>query len=97
MKYHYAQFNSFEIKLPESCVNACHHSGACDADVTLWLKDGYVKKELAKIDANKLADELRNYGAWDEIELSNHNDNLARILWIAAANIQEELFEKQSS
>jgi hypothetical protein len=92
MKYFFASFNSFEIKLPETCVNACHHSGSCDADVNLWLKDKYVAKQLSKIDPDILADELMEYGAWDENQLSNHSDNLARILWIACGNIQEEQF-----
>lgn len=90
MKFFFASFNSFEIKLPETCVNDCHHSGPCDADVEVWMKDKYVAKQLAKIDANKLVNELDEYGAWSSEELANHNDNLKRILWIACGNIQEE-------
>ena len=36
-----------------------------------------------------LQDELREYGAWDEIQLQDHNANLMRILWIAAGDIQD--------
>jgi hypothetical protein len=51
---------------------------------------------LDKISAYSLRAELREYGAWNEEELSNHEDNLARILWIACGNIREELRERES-
>ena len=91
-KYHYASFNYInEIKLPIDVVRLCSHSGNCDDDVIRCMELPYVKKQLAKIDSQKLIKELSEYGAWNENELSNHNANLMRILWIAAGNISEEI------
>jgi hypothetical protein len=53
------------------------------------MQKPYIKKQLDALPVDKLAIELKEYGAWDEIELSNHNDNLKRILWIAAGNITD--------
>lgn len=34
---------------------------------------------------------LRGYGAWDEEQLKDHDENLTRILWLACGDILEEL------
>jgi hypothetical protein len=73
-----------------------HHSGQCDADVEYLRGVPYIAKQLAEIDSATLAGELREYGAWDDVELSNHDENLARILWIACGDIQEEEFMRES-
>lgn len=38
----------------------------------------------------RLREELREYGAWDDDELQCHATNLARISWLAACDIMEE-------
>lgn len=85
-KKHTAYFNSFEITLTETCILDCSHSGACDDDVDYW----YEKLNL-NIDSEELRLELKNYGAWDALELSDHVQNIKRIIWIAAGNLREEL------
>ena len=49
---------------------------------------------LAKIDPAILRDELREYGAWDENELADHDQNLQRLLWLAAGDIVDGNFRK---
>jgi len=75
-----------EFQLPGQCVIDCSHSGQCDDDISHWL----AKLDL-DLDPDKLASELREYGAWDQDELSNHDDNLARILWSAACDLSETI------
>lgn len=84
-----AQFNRFELKLTADAVDACSHSGDCEDDVRYYMAQPEIRAELNKIPADKLAKELREYGAWDEEQLANHEDNLMRILWIAAGDIKE--------
>lgn len=92
-KFYYALFNYIDcIKLPIYVVNACSHSGQCDSDIEVCRMLPYVKKQLDVIDPIKLAKELNEYGAWDDTELSNHNLNIDRILWIAANNISDEIY-----
>jgi len=73
-----------------------HHPGQCDDDVEYLRGVPYIAKQLAEIDPATLAGELWEYGAWDDVELSNHDENLARILWIACGDIQEEEFMRES-
>lgn len=73
-----------------------HHPGPCDADVDYLLTVPYIASQLAKIEPATLAGELREYGAWDDDELLNHSKNLARILWIACGDIQENEFMRES-
>lgn len=82
-----AYFNRFELELPADCVTDCSHQGQCDSDVSYWAN------KLTRPDAitpEKLAAELKEYGAWDAEELASDSDNWHRIIWIAAGNIKEE-------
>lgn len=73
------------------------HSGRCDEDVAKGRKIPHIKAQLDKIDATELRRELISYGAWDESELQDHEANLDRILWIAACDIVEEKYHKESN
>ena len=50
----------------------------------------YVAKQTQHIDPVGLANELREYGAWDAAELADHKQNIYRLLWIACGDIREE-------
>lgn len=78
-----------ELNITKNVAASCSHSGSCDNDVKIARQMNDIKKQLSKINPIDLANELQEYGAWDEIELSNHEDNLDRILWIACADISE--------
>jgi hypothetical protein len=84
---HWAQFERFEIELPAEAVAACHHQGACGADVVQWAPR-IARPENCTPKA--LAAELEEYGAWDAEELADDAANWRRIIWLAAGNIQEE-------
>jgi hypothetical protein len=86
----YAQFNSFELQLTKAQAMQGSHQGQCDLDIKELRNVPKIARQLNKIDPEKLKRELKEYGAWDENELSNHDDNLTRILWIACGNIMEE-------
>ena len=81
-----------DLKLTRSDANACSHSGRCDDDVNAVMLKPYVKRQLAELSPEKLAKELKEYGAWEEDELANHNENLKRWVWISAGDISERLF-----
>lgn len=86
-----AYFNYIDsIELPEDVVHLCYHTGDCLDDIERCMQLTEVKAELAKIDPVALIRELGEYGAWEEEDLKDHNENLKRILWIAAGNIQDE-------
>mgnify|MGYP001615458295 CR=1 FL=1 len=87
----YAIFNRFEIKLTKAQAMQGSHQGPCDLDIRALLAVPAIKRQLNKIPAESLAKELQEYGAWDETELQDHEQNKARILWIACGNIREEI------
>jgi hypothetical protein len=82
-----AYFNRFSLDLPDEAVADCSHSGACDEDVKFWQSR---IPRPAEITPEKLAAELKEYGAWDDEELADDAVNWNRIVWLAAGNIKEE-------
>ena len=86
-----ALFNRFEIAMPDDAIEECHHQGACDADVAAW-------SPRIKINAtpDQIRDELREYGCWEDADLTDDAVNKERIIWLAAGDIQDAEFEKES-
>lgn len=78
-----------DLKLTTSDAQKCSHSGQCDDDVKEVMKKKYVSNQLKQLDAKKLEKELREYGAWDDEQLKNHEENLMRWVWISAGDILE--------
>lgn len=66
------------------------HQGRCDDDIGYLRTIPRIRRQLAKIDPETLKRELKEYGAWDDKELSDHDENLNRILWIACGDIVEQ-------
>lgn len=91
---YWALFNRFELRLSGECVEACAHSGRCDADVAYWTPRVIAQVETDnfrnKPTADKIRAELKEYGAWSEKELADENANWRRLIWSAANNISEE-------
>ncbi|MDR1716485.1 MAG: hypothetical protein LBS20_11640 [Prevotella sp.] len=77
------------INIPDVLAEWTDHPGDCYEDLLRLMQVGEIKDELDKINAENLKLELKEYGAWTDEELNNHNDNLVRILWITCCNINE--------
>lgn len=65
------------------------HSGQCDADVADLAKLPEIAAQLDKLDSALLVNELKEYGAWSAEQLADHEQNLHRIVWLAAGDISE--------
>lgn len=63
------------------------HQGDCKSDIDDLMELPEIKSQLEKLDVKTLKKELQEYGAWDDSELDDHDDNLCRILWIACGDI----------
>lgn len=68
------------------------HSGACDDDVDSLLSLPYMKEQFDRLDTDTIRKELAEYGAWDSDELADDKQNQARLLWIAAGDINDGNF-----
>lgn len=84
----YATFNRFAIQMTKQQALSASHPGACDEDVKHLLTLSPIWRQLEKIPAEMIMAELKEYGAWDDIELLDIEQNKARIIWIAACNIR---------
>jgi len=78
-----------ELQLTKNQALTGSHSGDCEADIKYLRQLPAIKRQLAKLEPETLAKELKEYGAWDENELTDHDQNLTRILWIACCDIAE--------
>lgn len=80
-----------ELALTLDQANSAYHQGQCDDDVRALSHQRGVKRQLSEIDPAVLRGELAEYGSWDDAELADHDQNLQRILWLAAAGIVDEV------
>ena len=85
-----AYFNRFTITMTKTQALSACHQGQCDEDVRELSKEPRIARQLAKLDPASVREELREYGAWDETELSDHEQNLQRVLWLAAGDIESQ-------
>jgi hypothetical protein len=79
-----------ELKITLEQARSASHQGQCDEDVRELSKVPAIACQLAKIDPETLRNELREYGAWDDGELADHEQNLQRLLWLACCDNRDE-------
>lgn len=79
-----------ELQMTMEQAESASHSGECDEDVRELSKVPAIAEQLTKIDPVLLSAELKEYGAWDDEERADHDQNLQRILWLAAGDITEQ-------
>lgn len=87
----YTYFNRFELNITKEQAKIGSHQGKCDDDIAYLLTLPQIARQFKKISPADIAAELKEYGAWDETELSDHEANKARILWIACGDIVANL------
>ena len=73
------------------------HQGQCDEDVSYLSGLPAIRRQLAKLNADDIRRELKEYGAWDEAELSDDAQNVQRLLWLAAGQIVDEAAEARKA
>lgn len=79
-----------ELSILASDAAMASHAGQCDDDVEALRQKPSVRRQLAKLSPKDVASALREYGAWDDEELEDHDANLSRLLWIACGDIREQ-------
>lgn len=78
-----------ELQMTAAQAASASHSGRCDDDVAALRRVPAIRRQLAKLDPDTVARELREYGAWDAEELADHDANLSRIVWLAACDLDD--------
>ena len=78
-----------DLRLTKAEAQTGSHQGACDDDIAALRRIPRIRKQLDKLDPENLRRELKEYGAWDEAALADHEENLSRWLWISCGDIRE--------
>jgi len=87
-------FNRFELDIDYEDAAKAYHTGQCDEDVDRLARKEYISVQLRLIDQKRIAEELKEHGAWSDEELQDESENKLRILWIACGNIVEEYVDR---
>jgi hypothetical protein len=82
----YASGNYTELEFSQNDIDAICTSGANDIAVKEWAKEN----------ASQL-DELREYGAWSEEQLSDMEKSKQRLAWVLAWNLHDEMQETEGA
>ena len=77
------------LNITKAVANECSRSGDNEYSVNYYMNLPKYRKQLLKLDKEQVRNELNEYGAWDNDELSNHEDNLQRLFWLACGNISD--------
>jgi hypothetical protein len=96
MNYYTSSCGRIELLIKLSDAENAYHSGSCDVDIANLLAVQYIADQINAINPELIAADLKEYGAWDEIELADHDANKLRLLWIACGNIVDDQFEENN-
>jgi len=89
MSYYSSSCGNIELEINLDDAKLGSHQGRCDDDIHYLLTLEYIKKQFDGISADLLVNELSQYGAWDDVELLDHEENKGRFLWLACGAIVE--------
>lgn len=90
----WVQFERFALNITKKQAQMGSHQGQCDKDVAYLCELPAIRRQLNKLDPAMLNAELKEYGAWDDEQRADHEENKRRIVWIACGNLLDELSER---
>jgi len=85
-----AQFERFTLHIKKADALYASHAGNCDQEVADLVSFRTIAEQLDAIGTDLIRAELNEYGAWDDTELADDEQNKHRIVWLACCNIKEE-------
>jgi len=83
-----------DLRLTRKDAELLSGSGDQSHNAQMVMQKPYVKKQLDALQPENLAKELNEYGAWDDDELKDHQENLMRWVWLSAGDIIEREYTK---
>lgn len=87
-----AYYNRFTVTLTKAQARSVSHAGDCYLDVKALLRDKRVRRQLERLDPVAVRNELKEYGAWTDAELTgDHEANLERLAWLAGNDIVQSI------
>lgn len=86
-----AYFDRFTVNLPNEATEDCSAQGDVSEACEYWAD----KIEIEATPGD-IRSELKEWGAWEDDELTDDDKNKARIIWISACNIKEERYSNDA-
>src|SRR5580765_232526 len=86
----FACFNRFELILTRDQAHTGYHQGQCDDDIAYLRTILGIENQLQVLPSADVRAELQEYGAWDDDQLADHDENLSRLLWLACGDIVDQ-------
>lgn len=83
-----SSYGPVKLEMTLEQANSVSHSGDCLQDVRDLISN--LDNQLNKIDPKALVKVLKEYGTWDSDQLSNHSNNIERLVWIAGNDIRDK-------
>lgn len=90
MAWHTSGCGRINLNLPRGLFRKVPLTGQADAAAAEIVAHPFIRPQLGKIDPGVLREELDGYGCWNFLELSDHEANLRRYVWLACCDLQEE-------
>jgi hypothetical protein len=94
MEWWSSSSGTIELQMSLDDAESASHQGQCLDDVKALAQMPHIKAQLDSLDPSDVAKELKGYGAWDDEELADHDENVLRLLWIAAGEIGQFYYTK---
>jgi hypothetical protein len=91
MKWWTSSCGEIELQMTVEQASSVNHPGQCDDEVLVLSQHPLIVEQIGKIDKDVLAKVLREYGAWDDEQLKDHDENIQRLVWIAGCDIDERV------
>jgi len=83
-----------ELNITKAQARIGHHQGDCGNDIAWLVTHPSINRQLHGLNADLLRSELREYGAWDDAELTDYHQNIRRLVWIACGDICEQMAQR---
>lgn len=87
--YEYAFGNCDVISLPVQCIKDCSGQGDMTENVKAW------RPKIVFPERALLQDELKEYGAYDDLDIASTEEIQERFLWIACCNASEMMDDER--
>jgi len=91
LKWFSTSSGRIEMQIRLSDAESVHHAGDCYDEIAALLKKPYINEQISKLNPETIAQELKEYGAWDAVELLDENMNKVRLLWVACGDISDRV------
>ena len=85
-----AQFNRLSLDITRDDAAFASLPGDQSERIDCLRTVHYIAHQLADLEPDQVREELAPYGAWSPADLSDHDANLSRLLWLACGTITQE-------